>query len=181
MKQYQKYVLGFVLMLGAAIGVKSFAIFPQDTKNQTLLSIANARDPLPGIGTIINQTKNMMRVTYDFSVLGGAATTIALVDDQGNTAALPKGAFVTNVVANVLTQPLPSTSSVSLYVLADQDLMATKAQSALTGSLAGVPIGTAATWKGPITATLGSPVNALITGSALTAGKIQWFIEYVIQ
>ena len=159
----------------------AFAIFAADSKSQALLSRANAADPLPGIGSVINATKNMMRVTYDQAVLA-ATGSLALVDDQGNPALLPKGAIVTNVVMNVITQPLPSTSSIALQLLVAADLMAEKAQSSMgIGFVAGVPVGTAATWKGPVTAAAGSAPTAVLSGSNLTAGKIEWFIEYVIQ
>lgn len=172
----------FALTLGLFAADSVYAIFPQDAFSQAALKSFNARDPYPGMASIVNQTKNMMRLTYDFSVLGGAVTSIGLVDDQGNTAYLPKGAIVTNVVANVLTQPLPSTSSVNVTLLSSGDLMAEKAQSSLgLGFVAGVPVGTAATWKGPVTSQAGTNPIAVITGSTLTAGKIEWFLEYVIQ
>ena len=169
-----------VLMSVLLVGASAYAIFPADPKSQKLLLIANATDPLPGIGDVINHTKNMMRVIYDFSVLGGTATSVSILDDQGNAAILPKGAIVTNVVMNTLTQPLPSTSSVNLTLLTSADLMATKPQPSV-GFLAGVPVGTAGSWVGPVTATAGTQILAVLTGSTLTAGKIEWFIEYVIQ
>ncbi len=175
-----KILLVFAFLLTLAFGIEAFAIFPQDTLNQALLTRANRVDPLPGIGTIINRTKNMMRVTYNASSQALTGT-VNLVDDQGNPAYLPTGAIVTNVVANVITQPLPSTSSVSLTLLSAGDLMAEKAQSSMTGFVAGVPVGTAATWKGPVTSSLGTIPYMTITGSDLTAGNIQWFIEYVIK
>lgn len=176
-----KLLVGIFSLVVLVAGLNAHAIFPQDTKNQNLLTLANVRDPYPGIGSIVNWTKNMLRVTYDFSVLGGTATTVGLLDDQGNAAFLPKGAIVTNVVMNVLTQPLPSTSSVNLTMLTAGDLMATKPQSSITGFVAGVPVGTAATWVGPVTAQSGTQPSAVISGSTLTAGKMEWFIEYVIQ
>lgn len=165
-------------------GLSAHAIFPQDSTSQALLKRANVSSPLEGIGDVVNRTKSMLRYTYDFSVLGGAITSTYLVDDQGNVVSMPKGALVTNVVANIITQPLPSTSSISLGLLTTTDLMATKAQSSLgVGFVAGAPVGTAATWVGPTTTQTGwltTPVMTL-TGSTLTAGKIEWFIEYVIQ
>lgn len=178
-----KFVVFCSILFAALLGGSAYAIFPQDTAMQTLLTRANRVDPLPGIGDIINRTKNMMRVTYDASSMALTGS-VSLLDDQGQVAYLPKGAIVTNVVANVLTQPLPSTSSVNLTMLTGADLMANKAQSAMgLGFVAGVPVGTAATWVGPVTSNMGTnPLMVIMaTGSNLTAGKIQWFIEYVIQ
>lgn len=173
--------LGLVTAL--VLGANAFAIFPQDLKNQALLTRANNYDPLPGIGNIANWTKNMLRVTYDFSVLGGAATTIGLLDDQGNAAILPKGAIVTSAVVNVLTSVSATTSSVEVSLLTGGDLVANTTPTAInTGSfVAGVPVGTAATWRGPVTATMGTQPTITIAASALTAGKFEVFLEYVIQ
>lgn len=170
-----------VLSLGLFAG-SAHAIFPQDSTNQALLARANKSAPLEGIGDVINRTKSMLRYTYDFSVLATSGS-VYLVDDQGNQVSLPKGAIVTNVVMNVLTQPLPSTTSVSLGLLTSTDLMAQKAQSAVTGFVAGAPVGTAATWVGPVVQQSGWLANPVITltGSTLTAGKIEFFLEYVIQ
>ena len=180
-----KNIFKMLALTGALIlGMNAFAIFPQDTKNQVLYGIANAADPLPGIGSIINATKNMMRVTYDFAVLTGSnsGNSFNLVDDHGNLAYLPKGAIVTNVVANVITA-MVGTSSVALQVLTTADLMASKAPTTqlASGFVAGVPVGTAGTWVGPITATAGTQVVFTANTSGLTAGKVEWFIEYVIQ
>ncbi len=43
-----------------------------------------------------------------------------------------------------------------------------------------VPVGTAATWVGPVTAVGGTQPWVNLTGSNLTAGKFNVFIEYVI-
>lgn len=192
-----KALFSIFAIFGLLAGLNAHAIFGPDTASQTLLSRSNSYDPLPGLGNVINHTKNMIRYTYDFSVLGSSgAGSIFLLDDQGLYTTLPKGAIVTNVVANIITQPLPSTSSIALGLVGatGTDLMATKVQSSLSiGFLAGVPVGTAATWVGPVVAGFAtSPVvgppsvdGALpfmtLTGSTLTAGKIEWFVEYVIQ
>ena len=180
----KKLLFSLSLVAALVFGVNSFAIFPQDTFSQALLTRANNYDPLPGIGNVINKTKNLLRCTYDFSVLGGAATTIGLLDDQGNAAILPKGAIVTNAVVNVLTAMSQTTSSVLFTVLSGGDVVALKAPSSyITGGtfVAGVPVGTAATWVGPVTATMGTHPSITISQSVLTAGKLELFLEYVIQ
>ncbi len=176
----KNFIIGLAVLVSAAIGVKAYAIFPADSFSQKLLTRANNSSPLEGVGDIINHTKNMMRLTYDFAVLGGTATSIGLLDDQGNAAILPKGAIVTNVVMNTLTQPLPATSSINLTLLAGADLMVAKIPPAV-GFAAGVPVGTSATWVGPVTAAGGTQPLMVLSGSNFTAGKIEWFVEYVIQ
>lgn len=161
-------------------------MFPIDTKSQALLARGNNYDPLPGMGTIIHKTKNCMKALYDFSVLGGATGSLLLVDDQGNPAILPLNAIVTNVVCIVLTAVTSAGSATvalgSNIAAATTDLMAATAKASLaSGFVAGVPVGTAATWVGPVTAQAGSQVQATIGTAALTAGKLEYIIEYIIQ
>jgi hypothetical protein len=151
--------------------------------NSTLLAAAIADSPLEGLGLEVHRCKNMMKVIYDFSVLGGAIGDIFLLDDQGNKAILPTGAIVTNTVCNVITAVTSAGSAtVALKLLNSADLMGATAKASLaSGFVAGVPVGTAATWVGPVTAQAGTQVKATVAVAALTAGKLQFFIEYVIQ
>jgi hypothetical protein len=161
-------------------------MFPKDALSQKLMARANACDPLPNSGTVIDRSKNLMRVIYDFTVNGGAVGTIPLVDDQGNAAILPQGAIVTNVTAHVLVAGTTSASGTlalgSNISAATTDLMGATAMASLTlgAFVAGTPVGTAATWKGPVTAVAGSQIQATIATGALTAGKVAYLVEYVV-
>lgn len=161
-------------------------MFQNDAVAQKLLKVANQDDPLPGIGTVVHKTKNCLKAIYDFTVQGGAVSTIPLLDDQGNPAILPQNAYVTNVVAVASVAPLSSGSAtVSLGSnlsgsVVDLQAATAKATLALNAAVAGVPVGTAATWVGPITGQSGLQVQVAIAVAALTAGKINYFIEYVI-
>lgn len=148
-----------------------------------LLAAANNDSPLEKIGTEIHRCKNMMKVVYDFSVLGGATGDILLLDDQGNAAILPLNAVVTNVTCSVLTAVTSAGSAtVALKLLTSADLMAATAKASLaSGFVAGAPVGTAATWVGPVTAQAGTQIKATVGTAALTAGKLNYFVEYVIQ
>lgn len=169
-------------------------MFPKDAISQKLLAAMNAKDPYagpqtnnwqPSVGTVVDRTKCFMRAVYDFTVLGGVASTIPLNDDQGNAAVLPQGAIVTNVVAHVITQPTSAGSATvalgSNISAATTDLMAATAKASLTvGFVAGVPVGTAATWVGPVTGQTGSQIQVTIGTAALTAGKIYYCVEFLI-
>lgn len=159
-------------------------MFPKDLKQQTKLGLLNARDPVPGIGTVLDKTKCCMVAVYDFAVDGGAIGTLSLLDDQGNPAILPAGAIVTNVVANVITAPTSAgLATVSLGTFASSsvtNLLGATAIASLTGFVAGVPVGTAATWVGPVPAGEGLQLRAAIAAFALTAGKIYFVVEYVV-
>jgi hypothetical protein len=178
----------FILLVSAFTLLGSFAHaeFPVDTKSQALLGLANNRDPLPGIGLIIHRTKNAIKCTYNFAVSGGAISTIPLNDDQGNPCTLPLNAIVTNVVAyssTAVTSAGSATISLGSNISGSTtDLMsatgkATLSQGAFT---AGNPVGTAATWVGPVTTQAGSQVQVAIAAAAVTAGVVEFFIEYHI-
>lgn len=166
------------------LGSFAHAEFPVDTKNQALLGLMNNRDPYPGSGTILHKTKNAVKCVYDFAVLGGAIATIPLVDDQGNPCTLPLNAIVTNVTAYVITAVTSagsSTTSLGSNIAGSvTDLMAATAKATLSigAFVAGAPIGTAATWVGPVTAQAGSVVQVANAVAALTAGKVEYLIEY---
>lgn len=158
-------------------------MYPKDALSQKNLSRANAYDPLPGSGTVLDRTKCLMRAVYDFSVLGGAIATIVLNDDQGNPAILPQGAIVTNVVLHVITSVTSAgaaTLSLGSGIAASiVDLLAATAKASLVPTfLAGIPVGTAATFVGPVTAVGGSQLQVAVGTAALTAGKIYFLVEY---
>lgn len=140
----------------------------------------DATTPLEGAGTIIHRTKGLLKAVADFSVQGGAAGSYGLLDDQGNPAILPPGAIVTNVVAVVVTAAAGGTT-IALKLLTAADLMAATATASLTlaAVVAGAPVGTAATWVGPVTSATGTQINSTLVGT-YTAYKINYFIEFVI-
>lgn len=149
-----------------------------------LIARANQTDPLPGIGTEINQCKNVLKCVYDATVLGGVAGDIVLKDSEGNTATLPKGAIVTRALAYVVTAPTVCTS-IALKLLATADLMAATAIGSLTiGALwNGKPVDPVAaaaftTFVGPVTAAGGTTVKVTIAGSTETTAKIVYLLEY---
>lgn len=184
-------LIGLVLVIATTLTANlAFGSFGPDAASQALLQRANKTSPLEGIGTVISQSKNLVHAVYDFAVLGGVAGTagINLVDEQGNAIALPKGAYVTNATYNIITAPVSAgDTSVSFFLLAAGDLLAASDLKTASGRTwigpvtAGVPVGTAATWLGPTTSVNGSSVALVLVGSNLTAGKINLFLEYVIQ
>lgn len=158
-------------------------MFPKDATSQKNLARANTYDPLPGSGTVIDRTKNMLRAVYDFSVLGGAVGNILLVDDQGNPATLPQGAIVTNVSLHIVTAVTSGGAATlslgSNIAAAVADLLGATAKATLVPTfLAGIPVGTVATWIGPVTAVNGSQLQVAVGTAALTAGKIYFMVEY---
>ena len=150
--------------------------------NQSLRAVADASDPLPGIGTELNQTKNCLKCVYDFAVLGGAIGTVQLLDDEGNKAVLPAGSVISNVIVDVVTSCASAGSAtVALQAVNAGDLLGTTAKASLAaGLVAGVPVGTAASAvKVPSTvAQGGAPIQAVVATAALTAFKAYVLIEF---
>lgn len=159
-----------------------------------LVGRANAAAPLDGpsqagtvygIGTEVNRLANRLKAVYNFAVLGGAVGTINLLDDQGNAAILPLGAVVTGFLAYVVTAPVGATATIGAKLLAANDLMAQTAITSLTLGVAwqGKPVtgGAGAAWTvvGPVTAKLGTQVQMSIATAALTAGYINFYIDYL--
>lgn len=132
-----------------------------------------------GVGEAIHRTPNCLRAIYDFSVLGGATGDIALLDDLGQPAVLPKGAIVRRVLAYVVTAVTSGGSAtVALKAASTADLMAATAKASLSAAalVDGTPVGSAATAVGPLAAD--TTVKATVGTAALTAGKIVYFIDY---
>lgn len=179
-----KQIVMFFLLCAFAIFAQ--AEVTQDTAGTAFVTKANNTSPLEGLGTILNRTKNMLVAVYDFSVLGGTVGGVNLKDDQGNLAILPYGAIVQSVAAATVTDVTsPGSTTIALSLNASADLMAATAKASLTSAtlLVGKPLGgaSASLWVGPVTVAAGKQVTADIATSAITAGKVKYFIEYVIK
>lgn len=143
-----------------------------------LRSRADVYSPLEGLGTAVNGCKNLMKCVYDFSVLGGAVGTIGLLDDLGNKAILPANAIITRAfIKGVTALTSGGAATVAVEVEAAADLRAATAFGSVTGLLEGVPVGSAATM---VTLTAQRQVSAVIAAAALTAGKFNVYLEFVL-
>lgn len=138
-----------------------------------------SKSPLELLGPVLNQKKGVLTAVYDFAVNGGAvATTYYLLDMDGNPAVLPIGAIITNCTFDVIT-PLTTGDSATLACNANSagDLKAALAAASWTGKLAGVPVGTAATW---VKLTAARQINVSVATGSITAGKFYAFIEFLL-
>ena len=159
-----------------------------------LVARANSASPLDGpvlagmnrgIGTEINQCANRIKAVWNFAALGGAIGTIPLLDDQGNAAILPLGAIVVGFLAYIVTAPVGASGTIGATLLTANDLMAQTAITSLTAGVVwqGKPVtgGAAAAWTvvGPVTAKLGTQVGMKIATTAMTAGLINFYIDYI--
>lgn len=151
------------------------------------------------VGTkLIGQTIRDLKVTYDFSVLGGAISTklpLIISATAGNpqekasqtssaggsrlSPALPKNAIVVGCYVDVITAPT-SGGSATIAISTGQaaaDLMAATAKASFTGIMACIPTGSAAS---SIKLTADSQPYIAIATAALTAGKFNVHILYAL-
>lgn len=130
------------------------------------------------IGTVAFRGSRTMVAQYNFATLGGAIGSVTLLNVNGEQAFLPSGAVVTSVMIDTLTA-LTSGGSATVALTAQSagDLRAATAFGSYTGVIAGVPVKTAAT---SIKLTADRAVQATIATAALTAGKFNVLIEYVL-
>lgn len=139
------------------------------------------------LGTLVNQTRNLLVAKYSFAVQGGASTSdasagIRLLTDLGDPksyATLPNKAIITNVWLDVLTQPTGNVGAkIAINALTPGDLLAAIADTALFATFKqGVPTGATTTF---IKMTVASAIRINPTVNALTAGKFTVFIEWVL-
>lgn len=131
-----------------------------------------------------NQERDL-KVTYDFTKLGGAVGTYKLpfYATAGSTGepsrTLPKGAIITGCYIDVLTAGTTSASG-TIALSTGQgagDLKAATAAASYTGIVACIPVGSAAT---VIKLTADSVPTATIATGAITAGKFNLHIQYML-
>lgn len=128
------------------------------------------------VGKDGHHVKQVLQVTYDFSVSGGAIGTITLPQK------LPKGAIIQRSYVYSVTQPTTSASGTLAFQCQNSGdvLAATAAASfgAAGASIDGASTGSAANFK---YITSECSMKAVIATGALTAGKVIAIVEYVTQ
>lgn len=119
------------------------------------------------------------RARYNFSTQGGAISTIPLLDEYGVQVVLPAKALVVGCYIDVQTAGTTSASgTIALSTgQAAADLKVATAAASYTGIVACIPVGTAAT---AIKLTADSKMTATIATGAITAGKFDVLVEYII-
>lgn len=135
------------------------------------------------VGTNLRNAQQFgMKAVWDYSVSGGAANSdITLLDTERKAVKLPTGAIITNCLIDVVTQPTSSTTSgkIAFSSKAVADLKASTAIASYTTSsrIACIPDGTV----GAMIKLASEGTIKIRTGSeALTAGKINVWVEYVL-
>lgn len=148
--------------------------------NRTLMNTHAPLDPI--LGTQLHKTKNILKAIYDFASLGGAVGDIALLDDEGNPAIIPSKAVVTRCWSETITTVTSGGSAtVAAKLLTAADLQAATAKASLVAGafVEGVELGTAATYLKQSNA-LDQQVKVTVAVAALTAGRVAYYLEYVL-
>lgn len=128
------------------------------------------------LGTLLDQTHQVLELTYDVATDGGAAGTHEL------GISIPDNAIVTRSYLDILTRPAHASGSAggSLLVQVESaaDVLAAKhAGTFSVGLLEGLQTGgVSAAFK----TTAARIPKVVVTGDTLTAGKVKVFLEYVV-
>lgn len=134
---------------------------------------------------VIEQDVRDLRLTYDFSVSGGALGVLKLpiaktpASSSQVSATLPKGAIVVGCYIDVITTPT-SGGSATISIGTGQtatDILGATAIASYTGIVACTPTGSAAT---AIKLTADRVPTITIAVAALTAGKFNVHIQYAL-
>lgn len=142
-----------------------------------LRATMDACTPLEGAGKELHRTKNLVKAVWDFAVQGGATGTLNLKDDLGNEITLPSGAILKDGVIDVLTamSSAGGAGTIALGCNTTTDLKGAVDADTLSGRVAIIPVGTAAT---AVKLTADRKVQLTIGTEALIGGKIAVYIEY---
>ena len=130
------------------------------------------------LGTELHKTLNCVKARYDFSVHGGAVSTINLDDENGNNVVIPSGAIIWSGVIDILTAMASAggTGTIALNSEGAGDLKAAVDADTLSGRAAIIPVGTAASC---IKLTADRTLTVSIATEALTAGKFDLYVFYM--
>lgn len=130
------------------------------------------------LGTELHKTLKCVKARYDFSVHGGAVGTINLDDENGKDVVIPSGAIIWSGVIDILTGMTSAggTGTIALTSNSAGDLKAAVDADTLSGRVAIIPVGSAATC---IKLTADRTITASIATEALTAGKFDVYLFYM--
>lgn len=139
--------------------------------------------PAERLGEYLHQKRGVLKFQYSFATHGGAVSSILMTDDAGNPAILPDKAIITQVYFDVITAmtstgnngtiALTANTSGDLLAAVDADTLPLTASH--PGS--GIPVGSAATM---VKLTAKRQMTVEIATNALLAGKVNFFVEWVL-
>lgn len=175
----------FALIMGMCVALVSTAHgYERDIDSQFRLNQGSqnslAKTQLGDL-LMVNSIRSQ-KCSYSFALQGGAIGTINLQASDGAACKIPGKALIVNAWVDVITTPT-SGGSATLAFSSGQtaaDLLAATAKASVTGEVQGIPtMGTISTALKITGATDLNPYLTVAT-AALTAGKANVFIQYVL-
>lgn len=168
------------LIAVAVLGVAGFTAHaalkgPADTK--FILNNMGSAAQAVQLGTqLVEGKRHVLKAVYDYSVLGGASTTLTLRGPDNLDAVIPDNAIVRDVLIDVLTAPTSATSTatVALQIKTASDLLVPTTVTSVTGLMEGALDRNSS----PIKLTADSNPKVVIASEDLTGGKFNVFLEY---
>lgn len=135
--------------------------------------------PYEGMDKFVNQKRGVLKLQYDFATLGGAVGSYTLKDENGDTPILPINAIITQGYLDIITACVSTSNDGTIALTANSagDLLAAVDADTKSGVSALIPVGTAATM---VKCTAARSIVLAIATHALTAGKFNVFIEFVL-
>lgn len=145
---------------------------------QLILNKMNASSSKARLGLAMKEQLGVAIGNYSFAVQGGAIGTISLKDGDGQVLKLPANALIKNVVIDVITSPTSGGSAtIAVTAVSSGDLKAATAVASFTGKLQGIPDNVVANM---IKLSSEKTISIAIATAALTAGKFNVLVEYVV-
>lgn len=134
------------------------------------------------LGDALLKKKGVLVAKYSFAKQGGAVGDIILLEDlekPRSYAKLPINAVITNVYLDIVTAMASSGGAATIAVKAQSagDLLAAVDADTLANRVQGIPDNVVAN---TIKLTAERSITATVAVEALTAGKFNAFVEYVI-
>jgi hypothetical protein len=131
------------------------------------------------LGNVLKEQLGVAIGNYSFAVQGGAVGAISLRDADGQPLKLPTNALIKNVIINVITTPTSGgAATISVGIVSANDLLLATAVASVAGNLQGIPDD--ATVADFIKLSSEQTVDITVAVAALTAGKFNVLIEYVV-
>lgn len=134
------------------------------------------------LGNLLSNKLGCVVGTYDFSKQGGAVGSFSLKDKDGKTVKLPSNALVLNAFAVVRTAVISGGSAtIALTLESAADMLAATAISSFSAAAKVQGIPDFGTLADSVLTTAERTLTATVATAALTAGKFDVYVFYVLQ
>lgn len=174
----------YLLLALALIPVTGFSALPSPGESEFLLNQGYGASTQLGT-QVVSKKVHVLRGQWSYAVAGGASGSLSLRDVDGKAAVIPDNAIVQDCVIDVITAPTSSAYPTVAFSTGQSagDLKTATAIASVSGLMACVPVGSAATsikMTADRTPTITITTVSVTATHSLTAGKIDVFIKYIL-